>query len=151
MNKPVIGLMLGIGIFLYFAIVASMVSVKLNPDNVANQHQQQQAYGQLERQELTPEQITQQKEDLVYDNTDTPTEKVSKILQFQTDVVKITLCEIGREGNTIDKNGIAECRALMWEWKERCDNHHDVTGILPCKTYPDGYNLIKSFLEHTKP
>lgn len=53
--------MLGIGIFLYFAIVASMVSVKLNPENVANQHQQQQAYGQLERQELTPEQITQQK------------------------------------------------------------------------------------------
>ena len=53
--------MLGIGIFLYFAIVASMVSVKLNPDNVANQHQQQQVYGQLEQQELTPEQITQQK------------------------------------------------------------------------------------------
>ena len=53
MNKPVIGLMLGIGTFLYFAIVASMVSVKLNPDNVANQHQQQQAYGQLEQQELT--------------------------------------------------------------------------------------------------
>lgn len=84
--------MLGIGIFLYFAIVASMVPVKLNPDNVANQHQQQQANGQLEQQELTPEQITQQKEDLVYDNTDTPAEKVSKILQFQTDVMKITLC-----------------------------------------------------------
>ena len=44
MNKVAISLMLSIGIFLYFAIVASMISVKINPDNVANQL----AYGQDE-------------------------------------------------------------------------------------------------------
>jgi hypothetical protein len=33
--------------------------------------------------------------------------------------MKITLCEIGREGNTKDKNGIAECRALMYVGVER--------------------------------
>ena len=38
-----------------------------------------------------------------------------------------------------------------WQWKKQCDNHPDVTGILPCKTYPDGLNIVKTFLEQTKP
>ena len=44
MNKAVIALLLAIGIFAYFAIVASLVSVKLNPENPAIKN----AYGQSE-------------------------------------------------------------------------------------------------------
>jgi hypothetical protein len=48
MNKIcVIVFMLGIGILLYHVSIASLVSVKLNPNNIANQPVQN-AYGQLE-------------------------------------------------------------------------------------------------------
>jgi hypothetical protein len=122
-NRAIIGIMLTAGIIMYFAIVASMISVKTNPDNPAN-YLVQDASGQLSeftaptnKDELTPEWRK------YYDGLgklDSRTARMSDVFD---------VC--GHELQTGESTHVNDCNKILGEYIKAIDNvHRNQKGLL---------------------
>lgn len=161
MKKLAIGLMIGIGIFLYFAIVANMTSVKLIPNNEANQLQQQEAYGQIwkwpwgtEEEKPKEEKVKEEVKtrDLTLDDIEVE-EGIKgqvEIFEIVEDVAQMVTCEQKRNGTSQFAGSweLELCILVAEKLQDKCKNDPIWSRLdIPlCTGYPDGSNLIEDFI-----